>query len=130
MMDADRAKLQIAAVVGAVFGILTGYVVGHPPFGILIWGLIGAVVGAVAVYVIGHFGNASAATLLEKSVPRNHGLAALKLRALGLAHFTCARHGPRCREMILQRAVAPDGPVQGRWYTAVIRIVRGLSGSG
>jgi uncharacterized membrane protein len=50
MMDPDRAKLQIAAVVGAVFGILTGYVVGHPPFGILIWGLIGAVVGAGAVY--------------------------------------------------------------------------------
>jgi F0F1-type ATP synthase assembly protein I len=50
MMDPDRAKLQIAAVFGAVFGILTGYVVGHPPFGILIWGLIGAVVGAGAVY--------------------------------------------------------------------------------
>ena len=41
MMDPDRAKLQVAAVIGALLGIVTGYVVGHPLYGILIWGLIG-----------------------------------------------------------------------------------------
>jgi uncharacterized protein YqgC (DUF456 family) len=50
MMDPDRAKLQVAAVIGALLGIVTGYVVGHPLYGILIWGLIGAVVFAGAVY--------------------------------------------------------------------------------
>jgi hypothetical protein len=50
MMDPDRAKLQVAAVIGALLGIVTGYVVGHPLYGILIWGLIGAVVVAGAVY--------------------------------------------------------------------------------
>jgi hypothetical protein len=50
MMDPDRVKLQIAAVIGAVLGGLTGYVAEKPLFGILIWALIGAVIVAGAVY--------------------------------------------------------------------------------
>jgi uncharacterized membrane protein len=50
MTDPDRVKLQIAAVIGAVFGALTGYVAEKPLLGVLIWALIGAVVVATAVY--------------------------------------------------------------------------------
>jgi uncharacterized membrane protein YeaQ/YmgE (transglycosylase-associated protein family) len=45
----DRA-LRVAAIVGAVLGIVTGYSLGHEWFGILIWALIGAVVLSGAVY--------------------------------------------------------------------------------
>ena len=50
MIDQDRAKLQLAAVTGAVLGIVTGYVLGHERLGILIWALIGAVVISGAAY--------------------------------------------------------------------------------
>jgi hypothetical protein len=73
MMDPDRAKLQIAAVFGGVFGILTGYVVGHPPFGILIWGLIGAASVPGRSTVIGHLGNASGPQHLWPPGPRHRG---------------------------------------------------------
>jgi len=46
----DRVGLIIAAVVGALLGIVTGYVAGKPLLGILIWALIGAVVVGGAVY--------------------------------------------------------------------------------
>ena len=50
MMDHDRAKLQVAAVIGALLGIVTGYALGHEQLGILTWALIGAVVISGAVY--------------------------------------------------------------------------------
>jgi uncharacterized membrane protein (Fun14 family) len=50
LMDKDRAKLQIAAVVGAVLGIVTGYALGKPWLAIVIWALIGAVVVSGAAY--------------------------------------------------------------------------------
>ena len=50
MMDPDRAKLQVAAVVGAVLGIITGYMLGHGWVLTIIWALIGAVVVSGAVY--------------------------------------------------------------------------------
>jgi len=49
-MDPDRAKLQLAAVVGAVLGIITGYMLGHGWVLTIIWALIGAVVVSGAVY--------------------------------------------------------------------------------
>jgi uncharacterized membrane protein (Fun14 family) len=49
-MDKDRAKLKIAAVVGAVLGIVTGYALGKPWLAIVIWALIGAVVVSGAAY--------------------------------------------------------------------------------
>ena len=55
MIDGDRAELQIAAVVGAALGIVTGYAIGKPLFGILIWGLIGAVVVSGMVYCLQAF---------------------------------------------------------------------------
>jgi len=42
MTDPDRAKLQVAAVIGAVLGIVTCYVVGSGWIGILLCKLIGA----------------------------------------------------------------------------------------
>jgi hypothetical protein len=47
MTDPDRVKLQVAAVIGAVLGIVTHYVVGS------ICALIGAVHGPVTCYVVG-----------------------------------------------------------------------------
>jgi hypothetical protein len=44
MIDQDRAKLQLAAVVGAVLGIVTGSLAGSGWFIVFIWALIGAVV--------------------------------------------------------------------------------------
>ena len=44
----DRAELRVAAVAGAVLGIVTGYSLGW--FNMLIWALIGAVVVSGAVY--------------------------------------------------------------------------------
>ena len=49
-MDKDRAKLQIAAVAGAVLGVLTGYALGKPLLVIVIWALIGAVTVSGAAY--------------------------------------------------------------------------------
>jgi hypothetical protein len=51
MVNPDRAELQNAAVIGAVLGIVTGYVVlGKPLLAVVIWALIGAVVVSGAVY--------------------------------------------------------------------------------
>ena len=53
MTDPDRAKLQVAAVIGAVLGIATFYVVGFGWIGILLCKLIGAVEGPATCYVVG-----------------------------------------------------------------------------
>jgi hypothetical protein len=53
MTSRDRAELQIAAVIGAVLGIVTYYVVGSVWFGILLCELISAVHGPVTCYVVG-----------------------------------------------------------------------------
>ena len=50
MIHSDRLELLIAAVTGAVLGIVTGYALGHERLGILTWALIGAVVISGAVY--------------------------------------------------------------------------------
>lgn len=55
MIDQDRAELQVTAVVGAALGIVTGYAIGKPLFGILIWGLIGTVVVRGMVYCLRAF---------------------------------------------------------------------------
>jgi hypothetical protein len=52
MMDPDREKLQVAAIVGAALGVVTGYLLGHGWLNILIWGLIGAVVVSGLVYCL------------------------------------------------------------------------------
>ena len=57
MMDHDRAKLQVAAAIGAVLGIVTGYVLGKPLLGILIWALIGAIAVSGVVYLHRLVGN-------------------------------------------------------------------------
>ena len=46
----DRAGLRVAAIGGALLGIVTGYSLGHGWFNILIWALIGAVVVSGAAY--------------------------------------------------------------------------------
>ena len=51
--DPDRAKLQVAAVIGAVLGIVTCYVVGFGWIGILLCKLICAVDGPATCYVVG-----------------------------------------------------------------------------
>src|SRR6516164_11695902 len=53
MRDPDRAKLQVAAVIGAVLGIVTCYVVGFGWIAILLCKLIGAVDGPATCYVVG-----------------------------------------------------------------------------
>ena len=55
MTDPDRAKLQVAAVIGAVLGIVTCYVVGFGWIAILLYALIGAVVVSGAVYKLRAF---------------------------------------------------------------------------
>ena len=52
MIDQDRAELQLAAVVGAVLGIVAGSLVGSGWFIVLIWALIGAVVVSGMVYCL------------------------------------------------------------------------------
>jgi hypothetical protein len=54
-IKSDRAKLQVAAVAGALLGVATGYVAGKPLLGILIWALIGAVVVAGIVFCLRAF---------------------------------------------------------------------------
>ena len=53
MRDPDRAKLQVAAVIGAVLRIVTCYVVGFGWIAILLCKLIGAVDGPATCYVVG-----------------------------------------------------------------------------
>ena len=55
MIDQDRAKLQLAAVTGAVLGIVTGSLAGSGWFIVLIWTLIGAVVVSGLVYCLQAF---------------------------------------------------------------------------
>jgi uncharacterized membrane protein YeaQ/YmgE (transglycosylase-associated protein family) len=50
-MDKDRAELQIAAVVGALLGIVTGILLEHALLlHTIIWALIGAVIVSGAAY--------------------------------------------------------------------------------
>jgi hypothetical protein len=53
MTDPDRVKLQVAAVIGAVLGIVTYYVVGSRWLAVLLCVLIGAVHGPGTCYVVG-----------------------------------------------------------------------------
>jgi hypothetical protein len=53
LTDPDRVKLQVAAVIGAVLGIVTYYVVGSRWLAVLLCALIGAVHGPVTCYVVG-----------------------------------------------------------------------------
>jgi hypothetical protein len=55
MIDQDRARLQLAAVVGAVLGIVIGSLAGKPLLAIIIWALIGAVVVGGVVYCLRAF---------------------------------------------------------------------------
>jgi hypothetical protein len=53
----DRAELQVAAVIGALLGVATGYLISHRVGSgglpkILIWGLIGAVVVSGMVFCL------------------------------------------------------------------------------
>ena len=59
-MTKDRSELQIAAVVGAVLGGVTGYLLSYQVesggwFKILIWALIGAVVVAGGAFCLRAF---------------------------------------------------------------------------
>jgi ABC-type multidrug transport system permease subunit len=55
MTDQDRAELQVAAIIGAALGVVTGYLLGHGWLNILIWGLIGAVVVSGLIYCLRAF---------------------------------------------------------------------------
>ena len=55
MTDQDRAELQVAAIIGAALGVVTGYLLGHGWLNILIWGLIGAGVVSGLVYCLRAF---------------------------------------------------------------------------
>ena len=48
----NQAELKVAAVIGALLGIITGYLVGGEWFIMLIWALIGAVVVSGLVYCL------------------------------------------------------------------------------
>ena len=48
----NQAELKVAAVIGALLGIVTGYLVGGEWFIMLIWALIGAVVVSGMVYCL------------------------------------------------------------------------------
>jgi hypothetical protein len=51
MTDPDRARLQAAAVVGALLGVITGILLEHALLlHTIVWALIGAVVVSGAVY--------------------------------------------------------------------------------
>ena len=53
MTSRDRAELQVAAVIGAVLGSVTYYVVGSVWFGTLLCKLTNAVHGPATCYVVG-----------------------------------------------------------------------------
>jgi membrane-associated phospholipid phosphatase len=55
MINPDRTELQVAAVIGVVLGVGTGYLLGHGWLDILIWGLIGAVVVSGLIYCLRAF---------------------------------------------------------------------------
>jgi hypothetical protein len=48
----DRVELLVSAIAGAVFGIVSGYLVGSRGFNILIWALVFAVVVSGMVYCL------------------------------------------------------------------------------
>jgi uncharacterized membrane protein YeaQ/YmgE (transglycosylase-associated protein family) len=57
MTDQNRAELQFAALIGAVMGGVTGYLLSHMVesggwLKILIWALIGAVIAAGVVFCL------------------------------------------------------------------------------
>jgi len=54
-LSEDQVELIVAAVLGTLFGILTGYSLENGWFGIIIWALIGAVVVSGAVYCLRAF---------------------------------------------------------------------------
>ena len=53
----NQAELKIAAVIGALLGIVTGYLLGHGWVRTIIWALIGAVVVSGWFIVCGLFVN-------------------------------------------------------------------------
>jgi hypothetical protein len=53
MINQDRAKLQVAAAIGAVLGIVTYYVVGSRWLAALLCAFVGAVHGPATCYVVG-----------------------------------------------------------------------------
>jgi hypothetical protein len=50
-----RAELRVAAIAGAVLGIVTGYSLGHGWFNMVIWALIAQSLSAGRFIVIGLF---------------------------------------------------------------------------
>jgi F0F1-type ATP synthase assembly protein I len=54
-LSEDQVELIVAAVLGALFGILTGYSLENGWIGIIIWALIGAVVVSGALYCLRAF---------------------------------------------------------------------------
>jgi len=52
MIHPDRLELLIAAVAGAVIGIVSGSWLGHERLGIITWALVGAVVVSGLVYCL------------------------------------------------------------------------------
>jgi F0F1-type ATP synthase assembly protein I len=54
-LSEDQVELIVAAVLGALFGILTGYSLDNGRIGIIIWALIGAVVVSGALYCLRAF---------------------------------------------------------------------------
>ena len=55
MMDPDRKELQVAAIIGATLGVVTGYLLRHGWLNIFIWGIIGAVVVTGMVFCLRAF---------------------------------------------------------------------------
>ena len=51
MIQPDQIKLIVAAVAGAVVGIVAGKLLEHEWLGILNWALVGAIVASVVVYL-------------------------------------------------------------------------------
>jgi len=55
MIDPNRAELQVAAVINAVLGGVTGYATSYGFLKMLVWVLIGAVVVSGMVYCLRAF---------------------------------------------------------------------------
>jgi uncharacterized membrane protein YeaQ/YmgE (transglycosylase-associated protein family) len=55
MIQPDRIELIVAAVAGALLGIITGILLDHEWLGKLIWALVGAVVVGGMVYFLRGF---------------------------------------------------------------------------